>query len=182
MTRWIQRMWQRGLRRLGPLGLTALLLIALAAAAVTWTFQLAHSTAELHDAVTRKTAQLALLHIEPTRPAPTGAEQLATFVSTFPPLSQSASDLEQIFQAAAERSVPLTKGEYQLKADPSASLLLYTATFPVRNNYGAIKGFTTDVLKALPHASLEELRMKRDGVESTALDAVIRVTLVYRSS
>ena len=43
----------------------------------------------------------------------------------------------------------LTKGEYQLKSEPNAAFVVYTATFPVHGDYDALKGFSADVLNAL---------------------------------
>ena len=59
--------------------------------------------------------------------------------------------------------------------------MVCTATFPIRNDYGTLKDFSADVLTALPHVSMDELRMTRDAAGSASLDAVVRFTLFYRS-
>jgi len=51
----------------------------------------------------------------------------------------------------------------------------------VRTDYGAIKAFAADVLRALPNASMDELRMSRSDAGSTTIDSVLRFTFVYRS-
>jgi hypothetical protein len=102
-------------------------------------------------------------------------------VSRFPALTQSANDLEQVFALAKRRNIDLLKGDYQLKSEANTSLVSYTATFPVRNEYGALKAFAADVLQALPHVSMDELRMSRADSGSGALDSVVRFTFIYGS-
>ena len=74
----------------------------------------------------------------------------------------------------------LNKGEYQLKREPNAPFVTYTATFPMRNDYATFKDFAAEVLRALPHVSMDELRMARNDAGATALDSVVRFTFVYR--
>ena len=176
------RLWHRGVRRLGVYGMVAIVLALPMLAGVTaWTSQLTRQTAELHAAaVLRKAALAAGVVVEPAR-APTSNEQLTAFVATFPRLDQNAADLERIFGTAADHNIQLLKGEYQLKAEPNATFLAYTVTLPVRDRYGAIKDFIADVMKTLPHASLDELRVTRDDADTATLDAVVRFTLIYRS-
>ena len=181
MKRQIRLNWRRGTRRLGAFGMAGLLLVVPMIAVLAWTQQLSKQLAELHAAVDTRAAQLNRLKSETPRPAPTSAEQLRAFVSTFPPLENSTSDLERIFVAAEAHAIPLPRGEYQLRADPKTALLTYTATFAVRGSYSAIKGFAADILHDLGHASLEELRLSRDNADSTTLDAMIRFHLIYRS-
>jgi len=76
--------------------------------------------------------------------------------------------------------VELARGEYQLKSEAGTPLVTYTATFPVHTEYGALKQFTGDVLTALPHVSMDELRMARPDAGSGVLDSVVRFTFIYR--
>jgi hypothetical protein len=109
------------------------------------------------------------------------ADTARAYVDGFPALRQNAADLAQVFAAADRHHVLLTKGEYQLKSEPNAAFVVYTATFPVHGEYDPLKGFSADVLNALPHAAMDELHMSRDNAGSTALDAVVRFTFYYRS-
>jgi hypothetical protein len=52
----------------------------------------------------------------------------------------------------------------------------------VQSQYGALKDFIADVLRALPNASMDDLRMSRSNAGSTTLDTVVRFTFVYRGS
>ncbi len=180
MNRLLQRCWHGAVRRLGQSGLLALALLIPSLAITGWLPQLSRHADELRAALAAKTEALARPG-EPVRRPMTHGEQVNEFMARFPPLAQSSSDLEQVFALAKRRDVALLKGEYQLKTEPNLSMVSYSATFPVRNGYGALKAFAADVLEALPHVSMDELRMSRTDAVSNALDSVVRFTFVYRT-
>lgn len=103
------------------------------------------------------------------------------FLAGFPTLDHNADDLGAIFDAAGTRKLELLKGEYQIKVDPNAAFVVYTATFPLRSDYTSLKSFTADVLAALPHAALDDLRLARDNTGNAVLDGTVRFSLYYRS-
>lgn len=107
-------------------------------------------------------------------------EQVGEFVAAFPLLSQNPSDLEEVFSSAKRRNIQLLRGEYLFKQDAKAPLVTVTATFPLRSAYGSIRDFTADVLRALPHASVDEVRMSRSASGSTVLESVVRFSFVYQ--
>lgn len=172
--------WRRTFNRLGAggvagsLGLVAVLLLA------GWLPRLEHESAELEAALARRTAGMTR-RVAPAAPIRVPLEQqVATFVGTFPPLSQHAKDLRQVFDSAHHRKLLLPKGEYQIRDEAGAPLVTVTATFPLVAKYPALRDFSADVLKALPHATLDELRMSRDGAGSEALESSVRFSFVYR--
>ena len=179
MNRWLRRCWQRALRRVGVSGLIGLALLVPILLLALWIPRLASQADELRVALSAR-ADAVARRAPPVRRAPDG-ERVIEFVAGFPPLAQSASDLEQVFATARRRKVILLKGEYQLKPEPNTPLVSYTATFPVQIEYGALKDFAADVLTALPHASMDELRMSRADAGAGVLDSVVRFTFVYRS-
>ena len=172
-------LWQRLLRRLGPYHLLALALLLLALLLGLWVLELQRQEVALQASVSAQRAARPL----PAAPAPAAmplGEQVKDFVLAFPPLSASADDLEQVFRSAAAHNILLPRGEYKFKQEANEPLASYTATFPVHADYGAIRDFSTDVLRALPNASMDELRMARSSADSTVLEAAIRFTFVYR--
>ena len=174
------RLWQLARRRLGLAGLIALVLIVPTAAIALWVPHLASDSDALRAALVIKAERAARSPAAASRPL-SDREQVQQFVSRFPPLSRNAEDLEQVFALARSRRIELLKGEYQLKVEPNSPLISYTATFPVQNEYKALKAFTADVLQALPHVSMDELRMSRTDARSGALDSMVRFTFVYGS-
>jgi hypothetical protein len=180
MKRALLGLWHRTLRRAGPYATAGGGLFLAAVLLASWIPHLQRQGQALRTAVVAKSA---------TAPAPGAAsvvrrvpvgEQVGEFVAVFPPLSQNPSDLDEVFQSAKRRNVALLQGEYQLKQQANAPLVIYTATFPVRTDYASIKQFAADVLRARPNASMDELRMNRSSSGSAALESVIRFSFVYR--
>ena len=183
MTQSPTRLWRRAQRRFGPLGMAALALLVPTLLLAAWLPRLsregdqlraAWATHALHAAHASRAASAA-----PSR-MPVG-QQIGEFVAAFPLLARSSDDLDEVFRSATRHHVQLLKGEYQLKHDAQAPLSNYTVTLPVHSEYGAVKDFAADVLRALPNASLDELRMSRADAGSTVLESVVRFTFVYRS-
>lgn len=179
MKRLLMRIWQQMLRRSGRLGVAAVALLLGALLLATLMPGLNRQGEQLRIALTARAAAASRPGPALPQRMPVG-EQVQEFVAAFPAMVQSPSDLDAVFQSATRRKVLLLKGEYQVQQDVNELLVTYTATFPVRADYSSIKDFTADVLRALPNASMDELRMTRSAAGSTALESVIRFSFVYR--
>lgn len=177
----LSRLWHRLLRRLGAPGLVGLLLLAGALALLGWTPRLLREAAELGDAAQARQAAL-LGTLQARGRAPSTQQQLLQFSAAFPTRDRNAEDLRQVFAAARRHNVALNKGEYQFQVEPNSPFVTFALTFPVREGYGDIKRFTSEVLRSLPHAAMEELRLERSDAGASVLDARIRINLFYRAS
>jgi hypothetical protein len=180
MTPFARRAWTRIARRIGHTGIAGVAALAavvvLAACLPALRRQAADAAAAAHR---QAAADRARPPVRAIAAAP--ADAARAYADAFPALSQNAADMRTLFAAAQSRHLQLPKGEYQLKATPGSPFVMYTATFPIRADYDATQGFCADVLGALPHAALDELRLSRDSAGSTALDAVVRFTFFYRN-
>jgi hypothetical protein len=174
------RTWLKLVRRLGRSGVAGAiaLLAAIALAAELPRLQREAREAAASRAALAPAGQHRVL-AQPASLSP--ADTARAYVDGFPALRQNAADLVQVFAAADRHHVLLAKGEYQLKSEPNAAFVVYAATFPVHGEYDSLKGFSADVLNALPHVAMDELHLSRDNAGSTALDAVVRFTFYYRS-
>lgn len=174
------RTWLKLVRRVGYLGILggAVLIVGAGLA-----LSLPALKRETQDAVASMAARgmAARQGVQARSVTALPADAARAYIDGFPALSQNAADVAQVFAAAQMRHLQLPKGEYQLKAEPNAAFVTYTATFPVHGDYDALKGFSADVLSALPHVAMDELRLSRDSAGSTTLDAVVRFTFFYRS-
>jgi hypothetical protein len=174
--------WNRVLRCIGPLGVAAAALALVAALVALWIPQLDLQGEALRSTLENRVRNAPkVAPVVAVRRVPLG-QQVSEFVDSLPPLNQYTSDLEGVFKSARTQKLSLLRGEYQLKQEPNAPLVVFTATFPVTADYAAIKAFTADVLKELPHVSMDELRMSRASAGSTALESTIRFSFVYRSN
>lgn len=180
MKRALLDVWYRSFRYAGPSGMVGGTLV-MAAALIATSLPQFHKKGRMLrlEVANKSTSGAAPISASELR-QPRVNDQLSEFVAAFPPLSQIPSDLEVVFSTAKRRNISLHHAEYQFKHDPKAPLVTYTVTFPLRSDYGSIKNFTADVLRALPHASLDELRMNRSASGSTVLESVIRFSFVYR--
>jgi hypothetical protein len=176
----LSRVWQRLLRRLGSQGLVGLALVAAALALAAWALHLdklsaaTRQSAEVRQRQTAQSSRERSLAISPQ-------ESRRNFIERFPPPSQNAADLAQVFAAAAHSNLSLSKGEYHQVIETQSPFVTYVATFPVKDSYPNVRDFATEVLRSLPHAALEELRLERSNSTATVLDARVRINLFYRA-
>ncbi|MEO8311827.1 MAG: hypothetical protein ABI520_11685 [Caldimonas sp.] len=179
MKSFLLRAWRRTTRRVGLAGPVAGLLLLVAAALA---LALPRLESERRIALLDVATRTASMHAPGTAViAERGEDRLARYVEAFPLASQMAADLGGIYESAERHHVSLPKGEYQLKSEPGSPFETYAVTLPIHAEYGLVKGFAASVLLALPHASLDDLRLSREGSDVEVLDAVVRFTLVYRS-
>ena len=176
----LRGIWRRGFRRLGPIGVAAAALGLGAIPLAGWALRL-HSQGNAQRATVETKTDLMekQVPVATVRRMPVG-QQIEEFVGTFPSLSQNSEDLKEVFLSAKRHQVPLPRGEYQLKNEANAPLLAFTATFPLNASYGSTKDFTAEVLRKLPHAAMDELRMTRSAAGSAELESSVRFTLIYR--
>jgi hypothetical protein len=175
----LQGLWNRMRRRYGVYHLLSLALLLSSLLLGAWAVDL-HTRAEaLGAAISAKRVAQSKASQVPRRRVPL-AEQVNAFVDGIPPLDTNANDVERLFQSARQHNVQLPRGDYKFKQEPGEPLASYSATFPVKAEYGALRDFSADVLDNVPHASMEELRMTRSSADSKVLEAVIRFTFVYR--
>lgn len=173
-------LWHRSLRYAGPYGIAGVTLLMAAVLIAASIPHVQKQGQEIRIKVAAKSNNL------PASTLPTEVrrlpvdKQVSEFIAEFPLLSQNPSDLEVVFSSAKRRNIKLLHGEYQFKQDAKVPLVTYTATFPLSSDYGSIRDFTADVLRALPNASMDELRMNRRTAGSTVIESVIRFSFVYR--
>jgi hypothetical protein len=98
------------------------------------------------------------------------------------PLKQSIpGSLDRIFRVAAHQTIQLTQGEYRIVPTKTDRIIGYQVSLPVRGTYVQIRKFILQVLKEVPTASLDELSFKRDTIDSTDVEAKIKLTLYLRA-
>lgn len=176
----LSRAWRRAVRAIGYSGPAALLLLLVAVGVALWLPRLDRDLKRTQAEVSDRTARLHSRGAVSLR-EPSSQERLAQYIDAFPLPTQMAADLGAIYASAGRNKLDLLKGDYQLKAEPGSPFLAYVVTLPVHAQYGVVKAFAANVLLDLPHASLDELRLRRETAEAETLDAVVRFTLVYRS-
>ena len=175
----LSSLWLRvvlALRRLNPVLAGAVVLALGAMAAVLW---LGMARAELGEDYAAARRQAALPPPAPSAiAAPPSADQnLAHFYASLGERSKVERQLKTLFALAGKNGLALRQGEYRSSQDRAGRFLTYQITLPVSGRYGAIWQFAFDALRALPHASLDDVGFRRDAIGSEAVEARLRLTL-----
>ena len=118
----------------------------------------------------------------PPQPAPVAAppssdQNLAQFRATLGDPRGVERQLKQVFALAGRHGLTLQQGEYRATRERNAKLVAYQVNLPVKGSYGAIWQFAMDVLRAIPHASLDDVAFRRDSVGDAGVEARLRLTL-----
>jgi hypothetical protein len=176
-----RRIGRRLNARLGVVGWTGIGLLLLAAVLGLYAPPLARQAQDLHASAERTRGMLEEARQQLAR-QPVSSRQAAQLREWFPTIERANSDLRLVFDAAQRTRIELTKGDYALANAADASRLQrFEIVLPVKDSYVTIKAFVAEVLKALPHASLAELRIERGTANVETLDARLRFTLFYKA-
>ena len=108
----------------------------------------------------------------------------ATSPSAGPDLPLYAShlaDVEKLIRTSADQSVRL--GALQFRTDRVEKLpyLVRVAEFRVEEDYPRLKAFVAELLRRLPHAYLDELRVDQGGDAKGKVQATLRLSFVYQA-
>ncbi|BDT58234.1 hypothetical protein MasN3_17280 [Massilia varians] len=114
-------------------------------------------------------------------PAPSADQNLAHFYASLGERGKVERQLKTLFALAEKNGLTLRQGEYRGSQDRAGRFFTYQITLPVTGRYGAIWQFAFDALRALPHASLDDVAFRRDAIGNEAVEARLRLTL-YQSA
>ena len=110
-------------------------------------------------------------------PPPSADQNLAYFYGSLGGRGKVGRQLKTLFALAEKNGLSLRQGEYRAAQDRAGRFYTYQITLPVSGRYGAIWQFAFDALRALPHASLDDVGFRRDAIGSEAVEARLRLTL-----
>jgi len=112
----------------------------------------------------------------PAAPPPSSDQNLQDFYATLGERRGVERQLKEVFALAARHGLALRQGEYRATNERNAKLVAYQVNLPVKGSYGAIWQFAMDVLRAIPHASLDDVAFRRDSVGQDGVEARLRLT------
>jgi hypothetical protein len=104
-------------------------------------------------------------------------DHLAIFYDTLGESRHAEQQLKTLFDLAQKNNVRLSTAEYKRSADKNSRIRALQITLPVKATYPAIRQFAEQVLLAIPFATLDELRFRRDNIASPLLEAHLRFSL-----
>ena len=164
-------------RRLGRTGLAGLLILGIAALIhVGRTVPLEVETAVLEARASR-------LQANATRVVPRAVVVPASgFIDTLPATTAAATVIGQLEQLARAHDLQLLRGQYTQTPVPGTALLRWQVSLPIKADYPRLIAFIADSLQAQPTLALDELKLKRETIETPTLDADLRFNLYLRES
>lgn len=162
-------------RRLGWKGLTGLALAALALGIyVTQVQPLMHTTQQLQQQ--RDELQAVAIPTEAVAD-PAASEPVATLPSE----SEAAWALGKLEQLAVAHGIELARGQYSVAAVSGTTLTRWQLVLPVLADYPALHAFVAAALERLPNLALDEIKLKRERIEDTDLQAELRLSLIVET-
>lgn len=138
----------------------------------------ARSQLERDLTAARQAARTPLPAPAPLAAAPGASdENLRRFDAILGEPRQVERQLKEVFALAERHGLSLRQGEYRSSVEPRSGLQTYQVDLPLKGSYGAIWEFALDVLRALPHASLDDVAFRRDSIGQDGVEARLRLTL-----
>lgn len=176
----LSALWLRtvlALRRMNPVIAGAVVLALGVIVAMAFMFKALVDIDEEYAAARRQAAMPPSPLAAPALPPPSADQNLAHFYSSLGQRRQLDRQLKTLFALAEKNGLSLRQGEYRSSLDRAGRFHTYQVTLPVSGRYGAIWQFAFDALRALPHASLDDVGFRRDAIGSPTVEARLRLTL-----
>jgi hypothetical protein len=166
------------LRRANSATLAAVLLCAAGIAALAWVLP-AREALEQERAQARRAAALPPPAVAPAalESGAAAVDNLALFRRALGRQRDVAPGLRTLFGLAEKTGLVLRQGEYKRGVDRNARLHTYQVNLPVKGSYAQVWQFALLALRALPHASLDDVSFRRDSIGDTQVEARLRFTL-----
>ncbi|MHB1248226.1 MAG: GspMb/PilO family protein [Polaromonas sp.] len=110
--------------------------------------------------------------------APPAVDPLALL----PPMNQASQligDLEQLAQASG---MELPRGQYSVSALAGTSLRRWQLVLPVEVSYPTLIAFIAAALERQPNLTLDELKLKREHIDTDDLQTELRMSLYVKAA
>ncbi|MHB0975272.1 MAG: GspMb/PilO family protein [Thiobacillus sp.] len=172
------RIWQlrQGARRLGAGGLAGLGMLV--AALLLHVFQVESLQKTIHAQRARMASlrQAALTREATPAPAPLNPQAL------LPPTGEASRLVGELERLARSHGLALPRGQYSVSPLAGTTLQRWQLVLPVEASYPALHDFLAAALERLPNLTLDELKLKRDRIESAELQAELRLSLFVEAA
>lgn len=169
---WQIRQWARRLGLAGLAGLGLLIAALLQMFAV--------------DAVERtiaaQQARLGELRLAVQARAVVPAPQPADPLALLPPAGMAAQQIGELEKLARAHDLDLPRGQYSVAPVTGASFARWQLVLPVEGPYPALHAFLAAALERMPNLALDELKLKRERIDATELQAELRLSLFVETA
>lgn len=167
-------------KALRPLGRTGLAGVALGVLALLLGL-LGTRPLDADNAATRLRLDALKQAVATPRPAPepfADADPLASL----PPTGEAAQHIGELERLARAHGIALPRGQYSASAQAGTRLVRWQLTLPVEAEYPALVAWLAAAMERLPTLTLDDMKLKRDRIESRTLQAQLRLSLVVEAT
>jgi type II secretory pathway component PulM len=164
-------------RRLGVVGLAGLALLVAALGVWLTQFQ------PLKQQTQQQQQALASLRLAAQKPVVVQQPVVAADpLAALPPDSSAAPALGELEQLARAHGFELARGSYSVASVAHTSLARWQFVLPLKAEFSALHAFAAAALERLPNLALDEIKLKRERIEDTTLDAELRFSLFVETA
>lgn len=135
--------------------------------------QLAASEPKVARAERKAAAVRSGLEAAPQSPA----QRRERFFAALPASTEVTQSVERIYAAANAEKLSLMHGEYSGAELPTAGLVRYKITLPLKGSYGQIRRFIAESLKTVPGLALDDVTLQRQNIGETQIEARVQLSL-----
>lgn len=103
-------------------------------------------------------------------------------LTMLPPAGVASQQIGELERLARAHDLELPRGQYSVAPVTGASLARWQLVLPVEGPYPALHAFLAAALERMPNLALDELKLKRERIESTELQAELRLSLYLENA
>jgi hypothetical protein len=111
-------------------------------------------------------------------PPPVSDEPQVMALKDLPPVSKALISLADLQNLAIERGLSQESGQYKLEQD--ADLVRYRLNLPLTGTYPAVRMFLSQALARYPNLALDNVRISREEIGMSEVDAAIQLSLYFK--
>lgn len=170
---WQLRQWAR---RLGWAGLAGLMLLM--AAILTQVFAISPANETIATQQTRLDELRRAALARTAEPVAQAYDPL----TMLPPAGVASQQIGELERLARAHDLELPRGQYSVVPVVGARLARWQLVLPVEGPYPALHAFLAAALERMPNLALDELKLKRERIEATELQAELRLSLYLETA
>lgn len=103
-------------------------------------------------------------------------------LASLPPTGEAAEHIGELERLARSHGIALPRGQYSASAQPGTRLVRWQVTLPVEAEYPALVAWLAAALERLPSLTLDDMKLKREQIESRTLQAQLRLSLYVEAT
>lgn len=110
------------------------------------------------------------------------APAAANPLDALPPAATASQQIGELAQLARSHGLQLPRGQYNVTTQTGTPLQRWQLVFPVEASYPDLHAFIAAALERMPNLTLDELKLKRDRIESATLQAELHLSLFVEAA